>query len=275
MFCLGAGSMISSTHGTTSYLVVKGDDHLLIDIGPSTPQVLSRYGVNVSNINAVHITHAHGDHVAGFPKILIHNRFIEAEKGVKNKRIRLLANRAWAKTLWTYSLSGDLVTHDFPDPADPRANADTWYEVIASGSQSDDGRSEVYMCGEIRIETFRTAHTPASASGWQNSAWSTGVLIDDKVWISGDTRYDHDLIMSYVPRAEVFFHDMASGTSPVHACLDDFCRMRVAVRSRIIPIHYGDEWVKDGMPREEANSLVISKGFPGLAYTGMKVEFPA
>jgi ribonuclease BN (tRNA processing enzyme) len=270
VYCLGAGSMVSSTHGTTSYLVVKGDDHILIDCGPTTPYALHQMGVRLNDVHVTHITHVHTDHVAGFPKMLVHNRYIHG--ATNNKKMSLLVNPVWANILWERTLSGDLATHDFADPS--QSNPTLWYDIVPSMEQSSDGRVEVYKVGGIRMETFRTAHAPASTIGWQNCAWSTGVLIDDKVWISGDTRFDPELISLYVPRAEVFFHDTASGKSPLHASLDELSRsLRLSVRSRMIPIHYGDEWVKDRMPSSEALELVKKKGFLGLAYTGMKVEF--
>jgi ribonuclease BN (tRNA processing enzyme) len=272
VFCLGTGSMVSSRHGTTSFLVVKGDDHILIDCGPTVPYALDKFGVNLAHINCMHITHAHADHVGGMGKCLVHSRYMRGDR----KKMTLLCDDWWSGILWKRSLSGDLLTHDYSEQniaKNPHLDVpDLWYDVVVPSVISE--RISVFQWGNIRMETFRTAHVPAPATSWMDSAWTTGVLIDDKVWISGDTKFDPDILCLYEDRAQVFIHDTASGKSPVHASLDELSGLREELKAQMILTHYGDEWVKDEQPDEEARHLVKDRGFLGLAFTGMKIEFP-
>ncbi len=267
--CLGTGSMISSGHGNTSYLAVKGDDHLLVDCGPSVPGSLTAFGVNLSDVNASYLTHSHADHVAGFPKLVVHARYLPGTKA--KKKMSLLSDPEWAGLLWDASLMGDLGTHDCADPRE--ALPSLWYDVVPPVSVSPDGRCRSFEIGELKIEAFRVAHTPANSKGWADSAWATGLLVDGKVWISGDTRFDPDLVNQYADQAEIFFHDVASGKSPVHASFDELSSLDGSVKSRMWLIHYGDEWVRDGLPSDEASDLVRSRGFAGLAHVGLTVSF--
>lgn len=258
--------MVSSKHGTTSYLVVKGRGHVLIDCGPTVPYVCERMGINLGKINCMHITHSHADHTSGIGKVLVHNRYM---RGVDGEKMHLLCDESWAKSLWEKTLCGDLSTHDSADSN--QASPDSWYEVVKPKVLSK--RSSLFEWGDLKIETFRTMHAPATSDRWETSAWSTGVLIDDKVWYSCDTKFDYDLINMYADRAEVLIHDTASGASPVHASLDELTTLQKEIKGRMWLTHYGDEWVENDQPSEQANCLVQERGFMGLAFTGMKIQF--
>ncbi|HEY1037363.1 MAG TPA: MBL fold metallo-hydrolase [Candidatus Paceibacterota bacterium] len=267
--CLGTGSMVSSGHGNTSYFVVKGETHLLIDCGPSIPLSLEKFGVDPSDVNCVYLTHSHADHIAGFPKLAVHARYFPGTK--PKRKLSLLGDPEWLALLWDTSLRGDLGTHDKKDPR--QAAHDLWYDIIVPDSVPD-ARTQVFRFGDLKIESFRVAHTPAYSHGWEDSAWATGLLIDDKIWISGDTRSDPELVDRYAGKASVLFHDVASGKSPVHASFDELSALPSEVKSRMWLIHYGDEWVSDSLPSAGASQLVESRGFLGLAYTGLRVSVP-
>ena len=53
---LGCGSAFAKTLDQTNLLIVKGSDHLLIDVGSTTPKVLHKHGVSVSEIDHFLIT---------------------------------------------------------------------------------------------------------------------------------------------------------------------------------------------------------------------------
>lgn len=57
--------------GHTSLLVDDGAARLLVDCGATTPLALARAGVAPESIDAVLLTHLHGDHFAGVPFLLL------------------------------------------------------------------------------------------------------------------------------------------------------------------------------------------------------------
>jgi ribonuclease Z len=68
LYLLGTGAAISDPHRTTTMLAVENDDSLvLIDCGGDALQRLLAVGAHLERLAALIITHAHPDHVSGFP----------------------------------------------------------------------------------------------------------------------------------------------------------------------------------------------------------------
>jgi ribonuclease BN (tRNA processing enzyme) len=106
---------------------------------------------------------------------------------------------------------------------------------------------------------FRTKHIPDSSSDWQSSFWSCGVIIDDRIMFTSDTRYDYDLVDLYESKFnfEVIFHDCQFFTGGVHAGLEELKQFSPEVKKKMYLTHYGDNW-------EEYEGKVSEYGFAGL-----------
>ncbi len=69
---LGASAAIPGRGGSNAaYLVRLGSETLLIDCGPAILQQLDAIGVSPREISHVFFTHRHGDHVLGFPMLML------------------------------------------------------------------------------------------------------------------------------------------------------------------------------------------------------------
>ncbi len=65
---LGTGASISDPHRTTTMLAFQREGSvLLVDCGGDVVQRLMHAEVPLDDLEAVILTHAHADHVAGFP----------------------------------------------------------------------------------------------------------------------------------------------------------------------------------------------------------------
>ena len=95
--------------------------------------------------------------------------------------------------------------------------------------------------GSIHIEMFRTKHIPEQSPSWESSFWSCGLCIDRRVFFSGDTRFDPDLIREYKD-CEWFFHDCQLHPGAVHAYYGELLDVAAPIRKRMSLVHYGDSW---------------------------------
>jgi len=112
-------------------------------------------------------------------------------------------------------------------------------------------------------------HTPAGSTNWEDSFWSTGLILDDRIFFSGDTKFDQDLILSFEERFkfDYLFHDcQLMPPGGVHASIDELKNLPDDVKKKMILMHYGDNW-------EENLAKVEASGFHSLAEQWSFYEF--
>jgi len=69
---LGSADAFSSAgRGNTAWLVEDGAPPCAVDLGPTALLALRRLGRDPQELRAVHFTHLHGDHIAGWPFLLV------------------------------------------------------------------------------------------------------------------------------------------------------------------------------------------------------------
>jgi ribonuclease BN (tRNA processing enzyme) len=69
---LGSADAFSSGgRGNTAWLVEDGGPPCAVDLGPTALLALRRLGRDPQELRAVHFTHLHGDHIAGWPFLLV------------------------------------------------------------------------------------------------------------------------------------------------------------------------------------------------------------
>ncbi|MEX2326453.1 MAG: hypothetical protein WD558_01870, partial [Pseudomonadales bacterium] len=100
------------------------------------------------------------------------------------------------------------------------------------------------MVGDIHIKMPRTMHYPDDAPTWKECQWSCGVIIDDRILYTSDTRFDPDLLLSFdeIYNFDVIFHDCQLFTGGVHASINELSTLPPHLKSRIILMHYDDSW---------------------------------
>jgi ribonuclease BN (tRNA processing enzyme) len=69
---LGSADAFSSAgRGNTAWLVEDGGPLCAVDLGPTALLALRKLGRDPQELQAVHFTHLHGDHIAGWPFLLV------------------------------------------------------------------------------------------------------------------------------------------------------------------------------------------------------------
>ncbi len=59
------------------YLLDTPQGRLMLDCGANSPLALKRAGINVASIDAIAISHCHGDHFGGLPFLFLEKMFVE------------------------------------------------------------------------------------------------------------------------------------------------------------------------------------------------------
>jgi len=253
LFFIGTGSAFTKKQFQTNLLIVKGDDHLLIDCGTKCPQAFSELNMPITAVKNFLITHSHADHIGGLEEVALMGRYVTKSKPV------MVINETYQHLLWDMSLRGGCESNE--EEAGDRLSFKDFFDVLRPHWVPDYPRETFNVdVGGINIKMMRTKHIPDTSEDWQSSFWSCGIIIDNRVFFTSDTRFDRDLIDFYEYRFnfEKIFHDCQFYTGGVHASIEELNTLTPEVKKKIFLTHYGDNW-------DDFEEKIKKYGFAGLA----------
>jgi ribonuclease BN (tRNA processing enzyme) len=265
VFFIGTGSAFSREMNQTNLLIVKGDTHVLVDFGMTGPRALRETAnIDVTDIQVVLPTHSHADHIGGFEALALMNRYI-GRRFMNKPKIRMVVAEKYEQVLWDSSLRGGLEHNEGDENAGKRLSFADYFDVIRPVWKTDKPRETFDVeVGGLQFEMFRTKHIPEMSTDWSKSFVSFGVFVKGKetVFISGDTRFDTDLIDYYADKSDVMFHDVQFFPGAVHAPLEDLRTLPASVKQKMYFMHYADNWRGQDI-----------SGFAGFARQGVVYSF--
>ncbi len=262
MFFLGVGSAFSKRHYQTNILLIKGQDHLMVDCGTKTPQAIFELGIPITQIRNFFITHSHADHIGGLEEVMLMSRYVLRQKP------RIFITEVYQHLLWDMSLRGGSSFNDIVDARD-LTFGDHWSIIRPSWLPGFPRETYSFEIGSMNIKPMRTKHIPGNAESWNDSSWSTGMVIDDRILFTGDTRYDPELILDFdkLYNFEYIFQDCQFfPPGGVHASIEELKELPAHIRAKMILMHYGDDWEKNA-------EKVINLGFHSLAQQWVYYDF--
>jgi ribonuclease BN (tRNA processing enzyme) len=254
LFFLGVGGAFSKRHYQTNLLVVKGDDHLMIDCGTKTPQAFFELGLPIANVKNYFLTHSHADHVGGLEEVMLIARY------GTNTRPNVWITESYQSLLWDMTLRGGSAFNE-ESSGKNLTFGDMWQVHRPSWLKNYPRETWEFHVGGINFKAFRTMHIPGNSTSWVDSSWSTGLIIDNRILFSGDTKFDRAMIMEFdsLFAIETIYHDCqffpAGG---VHASIEELKTLPAKIKAKMVLMHYGDDW-------EKKEALVAEYGFKALA----------
>ena len=232
---LGAGDSESLRFYNTNLLITKDCKRMLIDCGWTAKQALADAHLSVTDIDAIFITHVHGDHVFGLERFGFESRYVHA-----GYRIRLFVPERVLPVLWDECLKGCMGYS-----SDGKNELNDFFDVQVVRDK--------FVWQNIEFLTFPTTHTKGKPS--------FGLRLPHRFTFTSDTNVISGL-EQWVEDDLWIFHDawVAGGDHPAHATIDE---MKSAYSPRFLRriwlMHYDDAieqhvealrvfagWVKQG-----------------------------
>lgn len=258
LYFIGTGSAFAKTLNQNNVIAIKGNDHVLVDCGTKCCQVLHDRGLHFSEIENFLITHSHADHIGGLEEVQLFGRYVSQIKP------GMIINEEYQDILWNQSLRGGSEMSE----SGGIEFSDLW--EIQRPTLVPDAPRETWEAniGHLNLKMPRTKHFPDDAPSWREAHWSCAVIFDERILFTSDTRFDEDLLFSFDERYnfDVIFHDCQLFTGGVHASLNELSTLPPSMKSRMVLMHYGDDW-------RDFEQQAMKEGFHSWAREGHSYAF--
>ena len=230
--------------------------NLLIDAGSHIAEALDHYGLNPLNINAIFLTHNHGDHNGGLEYIGYKTFFTEPIG--KNKPV-LFSDVRVMEVLWENVLKGNMGSLQGAG----KVNLSTYFNVkTVTPKQSFQFVDTVFTPVRMAHVIDKYDEVPAFGLKWEED----GV----KFFFSGDCQFDFWRLMPFWEYADIVFQEceFLEYDNSVHCQFRHLKEIPEKYKSKMWLYHYS----LNGITLDELESKVKDAGFAGLVKRGQEFD---
>lgn len=234
LFFIGTGSAFSKKFFQNNLLVVKGNDHVLVDCGTLFSYAFeTKFGSKITDIKNLILTHSHADHVGGVEEIALLGRYVTKEK------INLVITDDYKKDLWEKTLFGGLCCSE-----EGKMTFDDYFNQLKP-KRILKKPFELYErnIGSINIKLFRTRHISfTNKKNIKKSQLSYGILFDNSVLFTSDTQFNFEQLAWFENNFNIkaIFHDcdISGYAESVHASYKQLKTLPENYKRKIYLCHY-------------------------------------
>ncbi|MFD1176123.1 MBL fold metallo-hydrolase [Paenibacillus puldeungensis] len=215
---LGTGGAFAKKYFNNNGLLCTEDFTLLIDCGITAPLALHQLGKPLEKIDAILVTHIHGDHVGGLEELAFRMKFVYGKKPV------LYVAESLAEPLWEHTLKGGLTQEGIACLEDAFD-----VKLLREGEPTQ-------LSPKLTVELIRTPHIPGKAS--------YSLYINNEIFYSADMIFQPELLtkLVYERNCRKILHEVQlTGPGQVHTTLQELLSLPFDIQSKISLMHYGDE----------------------------------
>lgn len=233
---LGTGNSESLNNFNSNVLIIGQTKNILIDCGWTIKLALRNVNLSIDNIDAIFVTHVHGDHVFGLERLAFESKYKYGH------RIDLYLEEGIYEELWDKCLRGSLEwTSEGPN------SLDDFFNVIYIRDRS-------FCIDGIQFNTFGTIH--------EKNKPTYGLIINNDTIFTSDTKA---LDWMADTKMKLYIHDVTTQEgNPAHAGINELIKnYPKSVRKRMMLTHYDDDIYQ--------YLKIIESDFMGLAATGQVI----
>ncbi len=231
---LGIGGGLSTiSSGNSCMLFEEEGKFMAFDFGRTVPDVLvEELKFDLGDLDALWITHQHGDHVGGMEHLAFYRYFIPNKTG-KTVRPKLFISSELIQPLWDHTLKGGLDCHH-----GRIMSLTDYFECFPIK------KNKSFTWQGIQFTPFQTVHVNAG----MYIKYSYGLSIKNPksgqtTVITGDTCFCPDTLHHLFEEADNIFQDCetSEARSRVHSNILDLFTYPEHIKSKTVLYHHGKE----------------------------------
>lgn len=213
---VGTGSAFAKKYDNNNALIETDGFRLLVDCGITLPKALHQMGLSFPEIDAVLISHIHGDHVGGLEEFAFQMMFKYKRKPV------LFIAETLIEPLWEHTLRGGLTQEQLN-------KLDDFFDV-----RPLEANKEIELNPGLVVELVQTKHILNKPS--------YSFLFNRRFFYSADMRFDGELLRKLVDQGvSTIYHDcQLEAPGIVHASLEELLTLPEDIQRKTWLMHYGD-----------------------------------
>lgn len=215
---LGTGGAFAKQYFNNNALLSVEDFTMLIDCGITAPMSLHQIGKTPDEIDAILITHIHGDHVGGLEEFAFRMKFQYGRKP------DLYISEKLVQPLWENTLKGGL-TQEGISSLEDAFEVHTLKEGIPYP-----------LSPNLTVELIQTPHIPGKDS--------YSLYINQAIFYSADMTFQPELLMKLVRErgCRTILHEVQFiSPGAVHTTLDELRSLPEDIQQMMYLMHYADD----------------------------------